>query len=125
MKSIFIIFILLFSVSNAYADNNYFSWDKNNTALHIPLTVLFIGDLNQTIETTKHKELPETNDILGKYPSKSEVINYFIFSYIATTITVYILPPKYSYIFQSGVIVLEIVHINENNKVGLSTRLNF
>jgi hypothetical protein len=60
----------------------------------------------------------ETNSILGKYPSRQAIHDYFAGSFISCTVIPFILPSPYSYWFQGGVITLEINVVHNNYSIG-------
>jgi len=101
----------------AHADE-WFTWDKANTQLHIPLTTLIIADYGQTMWARdnfwKNGKGREINNILGELPSKTEIRTYFALSYALSTFITYALPDKYSHGFQTGVIFMEIYIVNKN-----------
>jgi hypothetical protein len=123
MKKLLIIILLLVPTNLFAADWN--SWDEENTALHIPLTILYVADLGQTLwahDNIWGKGYREGNDLLGHNPSKDEIWGYFIGSYALTTWVVWKLPPKYSHALQGAVINLEINVVNHNYTVGVGIK---
>jgi hypothetical protein len=124
-KALLIICLLLSSCAG--------SWDRANTALHVPYTALMVADLGQTLwivdnpmeyRFTLHgvdfyKPHSEANPFLGKHPSKDEVYAYFIGSYALTTAITYWLPPKWSHAFQGGAISLQIYAVENNYSAGV------
>jgi hypothetical protein len=110
MKKLVIIIICLLLTSCAG------TWDKKNTELHVPLTAIMLVDYGQTLYNVENRyskcqnEITchtETNTILGKFPNRQSVQNYFAISYALTTFAVYALPEKWSHGFQVGVITIE------------------
>ena len=96
------------------------SWDSKNTQLHIPLTLGMIVDMGQTVWVANNPDSHfEQNPILGEHPDESEVYSYFIASYILITAITYVLPYKYSHLFQSGVIGVELHAITNNINMGV------
>lgn len=107
----------------------WFSWDKTNTNLHVPLTLLMFADYKQTLYNQKTyyryngfgangEYHQEDNFILGKYPSRQAIHNYFAGTMISCTAIPFILPPPYSYAFQGSVITLEIDVVYGNYFIG-------
>lgn len=117
MKTICLILILILLLATpAYAD----SWDEENTILHIPLTALMIVDYGQTLYIADHpNEYYETNIIMGDHPSRKEVTEYFILSYLAVTSLTWLLPDKWSHGFQTSIITMEIYHTVKNKYIGI------
>jgi hypothetical protein len=125
MKKLLIIILILIP-SNLFAAD-WFTWDKENTYLHVPLTALYVADLGQTLwahdnywekGTPKH----EQNKVLGKYPSRGEIYTYFAASYALNTAIVYMLPEKWSHAFQGGIITVELYAIDNNLGWGLGVK---
>lgn len=56
----------------------------------------------------------EANPFIGTHPSKAEVYQYFIGTYVLTTWLVYALPPKWSHALQGGMISLQVYAIENN-----------
>lgn len=123
-----IVIVLLLSAP-AHA-GEWFTWDETNTKLHVPLTLTFLADYRQTLEIvdgcapdesgnyTHH----ENNIFLGNCPSRSEVGDYFLISYLLTTGATYILPEKWSHGFQTGVLTMELIAVTGNYQLGISVK---
>lgn len=125
MKRIVITLIfVLFLSTPAHAE--WFSWDKGNTELHAPLTVLLITDMGQTLWAQEHRWSKgishESNKILGKHPNRGEIASYFVASYALTTALVYALPEKWSHALQWSVITLEVHVVNHNHSLGIGVK---
>ena len=129
MRQAIVIILFLLIASPAHAESEWFSWDDTNTKLHVPLTLLMVADYKQTLYNQKTyyryngygfngEYHQEANFILGKYPSRQATHNYFAGAFISCTAIPFILPPPYSYWFQSGVITLEIDVVYGNYSVG-------
>ncbi len=127
MKILLLIICIVLIPYPAHAE--WFSWDKANTKLHVPLTLLMIADYKQTLYNEKtyyHNDgwdgaftwHRESNKILGSLPSRSAIQHYFIASYATTTALVYFLPEKWSHYLQSGVIALELYVVENNYSLG-------
>ena len=128
----FILFCYITScATTAHAESKWFSWDDTNTALHVPLTVLYVVDYRQTIWISENPHTPlgngwtiynhhkESNFILGPNPSRGDIDKYFISTYALTTFAVWILPEKWSHGLQAGVISIEIYAVNNNYQLGV------
>lgn len=80
--------------------------------------VLF-ADCMQTLDIKNHENLHEINVILGQHPNDTDIVNYFIFCMLASGMFAYVLPEIVRNIFQVGLIVMEIVVIKANIKLGM------
>jgi hypothetical protein len=126
---------------------DWFTWDDDNTALHVPLTALMVVDLGQTLwiadncrptgkrqwvyddkqvfgqwEYQMHESCYERyNTYLGEHPSRGEVWTYFAGSYALTTFATWVLPEKYSHALQGGVIGLELYMVGNNIMLGIGS----
>lgn len=135
MKKLLAIIIILLPLT-AHAEKKWFTWDRTNTALHVPLTILYWVDYKQTVRFTENNIYHETdkygwkakkfhyesNTILGPNPSRGDIDKYFIGSYALTTALIYTLPDKWSYALQSGVIAVELYAIDNNYRAGIGIR---
>ena len=121
--------LIIIAIASPASAGEWFSWDDTNTKLHVPLTALMVIDLGQTLwmadNPTEYKYTPigrtpiyknrdESNPILGKNPSKDRIYKYFVGSYALTTAITYLLPDKWSYAFQGGIISLQIYAVENN-----------
>ena len=109
MKNYLIILFILLLSNSANAG----TWDKTDTALQAVNGVLFAADALQTLDIKNYKGMYETNPILGKHPSDTEVIGYFIGAFVIHTGVSYYLPdllfePKTASLFRKGIITLSI-----------------
>lgn len=137
MKKLLLIFCLI--ASNAFA---FDEWSKTDIALQSVYTVLHVIDWGQTRYLTTQRNISviktngntcyygpctystqvskiETNFILGKFPSKTEVDLYFASTLVLHTAISYILPKPYRTLWQAGTIGLEAYVINNNFNVGI------
>lgn len=137
MKKLIIIMFLLLIPSIASAE--WFSWDETNTKLHVPLTLLMVADLGQTLDIADncaprsvtistpsdyqapaiYSNVGESNGNLGYCPSRDEVKEHFLWSYIFTTAVTYVLPSKASHIFQGSAITVELYYVGSNYMLGV------
>ena len=92
MKYLWILFILLFLVSPALAEDN--KWTKADTARQLTFTAITGVDWLQTKEIARNPKYYETNPYLGKYPSQRKVDTYFAFCVSGHAIISYLLPTK-------------------------------
>ena len=96
------------------------SWDEENTRLHVPLTALMIIDLGQTLYIADHpKEYHEMNPLINKHPSRKEVTEYFVLSYLTVTGLTWVLPAKWSHGLQKGKIIISISLTTHNKFTGI------
>ena len=123
MKKAIITLCIVLAIATPAHAGEWFSWDETNTALHVPLTLLMVADLGQTLWAQEYYWSTgishEQNKIIGPFPSKSEVKEYFALSYAVTTGLTYILPPKWSHGFQTGVITMEVIVVHHNYSIGV------
>ena len=125
MKKAIIALCLIFVLTTQAHAGEWFTWDDTNTKLHVPLTLLMVADLGQTLWAQEHywpTGQHEQNQILGEYPSRGEIWNYFAVSYSLVTAITYALPDKYSHGFQGGIITMEVIVINNNYGLGIGVK---
>ena len=105
----------------------YFTWDETNTKLHIPLTLLMAIDLGQTLYIAdnctpdvfgSYKE-SENNIFLSKCPTRTEVKQYFGWSYLALTGMTFVLRDNWSYGLQGSAITVQILVTGDNFSVNV------
>lgn len=114
------IIIIILCLTPALAQAEPFTWDKLNTQLHIPLTLVIIADMQQTLQIAHEpKRYYERNPMLNGNLSEDRVYKHFIISYALTTLMVYALPEKWSHGFQVGVIGTEAGIVAKNLTIGL------
>ena len=115
-----ILTLLLLAIStDGKAADDWFEWDRNNTLLHVPLTLVLALDMAQTLDIKNHPEFYENNAILGGHPSDEEVYTYFITSFVVISGLVLILPKNWSHGLQTGVIVIEVGVAANNYHMGI------
>lgn len=131
-------------IESSSKKSEWFSWDKTNTKLHVPLTLLMIADLGQTldiadncqyvnIEVREHnpgggtnlvtyknsRMVTEANSYLGQCPTRPHAKQYFGWMLTAITGAVWASPPKLSYAIQGGVIGIQIYTVGGNYYAGV------
>jgi len=112
--------VLVLALALLVAPAHAGSWDEENTRLHIPLTALMFIDLGQTLYIADHPEkYYEMNILLSKYPSRKEVTEYFVLSYLTVTGLTWALPSKWSHGLQKGKIFLSLCATTRNTYVGI------
>jgi hypothetical protein len=104
--------------------SEWFTWDETNTNLHVPLTVLTLIDLGQTlyIADNPSEYIEDFSYYLPEHPTKDEVYRYFIGAYFINTFIAYALPEKYSHAYQGGVIALELYMVENNYSLGIGVK---
>lgn len=115
MKTTYILIVILALAAPVYAG----SWDEENTGLHVPLTALMIVDYGQTLYIADHPIYYENNVIMGDYPSRRKVTEYFVLYYLTATGITWALPAKWSHWYQKGIITMEIYHTVHNKYLGI------
>jgi len=106
-------------------DDEWFTWDKWNTRLHIPLVATMYIDYRQTLnisESCDNLQIKkygflhshESNIYLGACPSKAKVTRYYSLTTIGISALTYILPAKASYLLQGGTVTVELFSIGNN-----------
>lgn len=80
-------------------------------------------DAAQTLDIKNHPDLYETNPLLGRHPSDTKIVAYFIGAGFAHNAITKKLPTEYRAAWQYGWAALEIGTIIRNRKLNL--RFNF
>jgi hypothetical protein len=133
MKRIIITLCLVLVLATPAHAGEWFTWDETNTKLHVPLTVLMIVDLGQTLwiadncnnkiivkpETNTHYadwkwEQSETNSLLGRCPTRTKVKQHFGWFYVALTGLIFASPSELSYTIQGSAITVELYYVGRN-----------
>ena len=112
---IIVVFILFLSTSGA-------DWSSGDTNRQLAFTALQLVDWAQTREIARNSDFYETNPILGKYPSSTEVDVYFA----ATTLGHYLvsraLPSDYRKAWQYVWIGVQAGYVTHNYQMGVRIR---
>jgi len=121
-----IIFLLLF-VSNAHAIDlkKYYQEELTDTdkkAIMVFNTLQFV-DMLQTLEIANNDAYYEKNKILGKHPSETQVVTYFIARGFAHYHATRMIPTKYRTIWHTYNVVYNYDIIRNNHKLGI--RIDF
>lgn len=129
MKKIIAYMIIIFLAafiagcgSEAHANSSdWFSWDDKNTKLHYYVTALMLLDMGQTLHIADNPQMyyEKHNFYLDEHPTRTEVRQYFTWSYILMTASFYVLPSKVSHLAQKGVIGLEVYMVGNNAYIGV------
>lgn len=113
---------LLFALTSTTCAAQLLKWhpySSSDITRQAVFTGLMLLDYKQTLDIKKHKELRETNKILGENPSDTRVRNYFIATTIVHAAIVGFLPPAEREVWQCAGIVLEGVVVMHNRRLGL------
>jgi hypothetical protein len=93
-------------------------WTKADIIRQITFSILEIIDWNQSINSL---DIPETNPLLSKYPTKHEFNRHFTICLIGNLLIAYVLPSKFRTKWQYCSIITEIYCINNNYQLGVRT----
>ena len=94
--------------------------DKANIVL---FNVLQGIDMLQTLEIANNDAYYETNKILGKHPSETEVVTYFIARGFAHYHATRMIPQRYRNLFHGYNVVYNYNVIRDNHEIGI--RIDF
>ena len=80
---------LLFFAGQAHAQIIPDDWSQADTAAQVLVTATLVADMGQTLDIKNHPDTHETNKILGKHPSDTKIVAYFVLAaaghaYVAT-----------------------------------------
>jgi hypothetical protein len=115
MKILKILLILIIALFLSTSVSAIDEWTETDNALQITYSFLQIIDGVQTYQKLKHPDrFEETNPILGKHPSKDDLILYNFSCLILHGIVSYCLPKKYRRSWQIITIGMEIHCIEYN-----------
>ena len=125
MKKILLILFLLCSNANALDLEKYYKEDLTEVdkANIVVFNVLQGIDMLQTLEIANNDNYYEKNKILGKHPSESQVITYFIARGFAHYHVTKMIPQKYRNIWHGYNIVYNYDVIRDNHQLGI--RIDF
>ncbi|MGZ3240710.1 MAG: hypothetical protein ACXWJK_10185 [Burkholderiaceae bacterium] len=121
MKSNKFLLSILFAISAqmAFADDLTPIEQKRELLVYTTLML----DAAQTLDIKNHPNLYETNPLLGRHPSDTKIVAYFIGAGFAHDAVTKALPTEYRATWQYGWAALEIGTIIRNRKLNL--RFNF
>ena len=125
MKKLLIVLFLMCSNANALDLEKYYKEpltekDKANVIL---FNVMQGIDMLQTLEIANNDDYYEKNPILGKHPSETQVITYFIARGFAHYHATNMIPQKYRNLFHSYNIIYNYNVIKDNHELGI--RIDF
>ena len=96
------------------------SWDRTEIALFATALTLDYIDYKQTENILDTRDFYESNQFLGRYPSRVHMRNYFIISAVGSYLIADKLKPKYRKAFLVGFILIESLCVNRNIKIGIT-----
>ena len=125
MKKLLIILLLYCSNANALELGKYYKEpltdvDKANIVV---FNVLQGIDMLQTLEIANNDTYYEKNKILGKHPSETQVVTYFIARGFAHYHATKMIPAKYRNLWHGYNIVYNYDVIRDNHEIGV--RIDF
>ena len=125
MKKIILLIFLFVTPANAIDLQKYYkepltTTDKKGIVI---FNVLQGIDMLQTLEIANNDNYYEKNKILGKHPSESQVITYFIARGFAHYHVTKMIPQKYRNIWHGYNIVYNYDVIRDNHQLGI--RIDF
>tara|TARA_B100001175_G_C19428708_1_gene600023 strand:+ start:426 stop:803 length:378 start_codon:yes stop_codon:yes gene_type:complete len=125
MKKLLIVLFLMCSNANALDLEKYYKEpltekDKANVIL---FNVMQGIDMLQTLEIANNDDYYEKNPILGKHPSETQVITYFIARGFAHYHATNMIPQKYRNLFHGYNIIYNYNVIKDNHELGI--RIDF
>tara|TARA_Y200000002_G_C22596549_1_gene627596 strand:+ start:544 stop:921 length:378 start_codon:yes stop_codon:yes gene_type:complete len=125
MRKILLLLFLLCSNANALDLEKYYKEDLTEVdkANIVVFNVLQGIDMLQTLEIANNDNYYEKNKILGKHPSESQVITYFIARGFAHYHVTKMIPQKYRNIWHGYNIVYNYDVIRDNHQLGI--RIDF
>jgi len=125
MRKLLIVLFLMCSNANALDLERYYKEpltekDKANIIL---FNVMQGIDMLQTLEIANNDDYYEKNPILGKHPSETQVITYFIARGFAHYHATNMIPQKYRNLFHGYNIIYNYNVIKDNHELGI--RIDF
>ena len=129
LPQLFIVLLVLFSYTLVYnhAKAIDFKYKEPLTATDkksiIAFNILQTIDMLQTLEIANNDDYYEKNKVLGKHPSESHVVAYFVFRGFAHYHATNIIPQKYRNYFHGYNIIYNYSTIKDNHELGI--RIDF
>jgi hypothetical protein len=100
------------------------SWNQETTARELCFLFTLSKDWQQTLDIADNPDrYSETNRILGPHPDKKDVNLYFAGCAMAHALVSYMLPPRYSKIWQATWIGIQSSVTEHNNDNGLNQNM--
>ena len=125
MRKLLIVLFLMCSNANALDLERYYKeplTDKDKANI-ILFNVMQGIDMLQTLEIANNDDYYEKNPILGKHPSETQVITYFIARGFAHYHATNMIPQKYRNLFHGYNIIYNYNVIKDNHELGI--RIDF
>ena len=125
MRTLLLILFIFCTNANALELKKYYKEDLTEVdkANIVLFNVLQGIDMLQTLEIANNDNYYEKNKILGKHPSESQVITYFIARGFAHYHVTKMIPQKYRNIWHGYNIVYNYDVIRDNHQLGI--RIDF
>ncbi|MBU1172127.1 MAG: hypothetical protein KKD44_21440 [Proteobacteria bacterium] len=100
------------------------SWNQETTARELCFLFTLSKDWQQTLDISKNPEkYSEANPFLGAHPDQGKVHTYFAGCAIAHALVAYMLPPRYSKLWQVTWIGIQSSVTEHNNNNGLDQEM--
>ena len=121
LVAIFMCIIVSVGKSNALDLKKYHKEDltKVDKANIVLFNVLQTIDMLQTLEIANNDDYYEKNKVLGKHPSESHVVAYFVFRGFAHYHATNIIPQKYRNYFHGYNIIYNYNTVKDNHDIGI------
>lgn len=113
---IIILAALLSAWTRAHADE----WTPADTTREAAYAVLMLMDWRQTQDIARHKNIDESNELLGEDPRNGKINRYFVAAGALQLAIAYSLPAEWRKVWQYAGIELEFATVNQNRRIGLS-----
>jgi len=120
-RFIFIVAVCLLLMVSSSAHGASDPWTNADTARQLLYTAVTVADWNQTLHISRNPEkYYETNDFLGKHPSKRDVNSYFASMILTNALIASLLPKDYRASWQVFWIGYESIYVKRNIGIGLN-----
>lgn len=96
-------------------------WTTGDTIAQSVVAAAIVADCSTTLDMSSGR-LQETNPILGKHPTKSDVYGWCAGAIVGTTAVSILLPPEWRRAWQGVILGIEIGMIQNNLRIGLRMR---
>lgn len=95
-------------------------WRSEDTYRELAFQTLWLADYRQTREIATNPSYYETNEILGRDPTLSEVDRYFAIGAAVHAVISSTLPRRYRSWWQYATIAVQAGYVGHNMSIGLS-----
>lgn len=100
------------------------SWNQETTARELCFLYTLTHDWQQTLDISKNPgKYKETNPFLGDHPDEDRIHLYFAGCALTHALVAYMLPPKYSRLWQVSWIGIQSKVTDKNKKNGLDKNM--